>query len=120
MRSEKFCDDCLIAPTERSGDRNHENMRKLRRILAQAIFPKGSMLAVSNIAHLVLSVLLAAIPSYGYTVLTHEAIIDSVWDASIQKLLLKRFPDATPEELNQAHAYAYGGSIIQDMGYYPF
>jgi len=24
-------------------------------------------------------------PTYGYTVLTHEAIIDSVWDASIQK-----------------------------------
>ena len=39
---------------------------------------------------------------------------------SIQKLLLKRFPGATPEELEQAHAYAYGGCIIQDMGYYPF
>ena len=57
---------------------------------------------------------------YGYTVLTHEAIIDSVWDTSMQKLLLKRFPGATPEELEQAHAYAYGGCIIQDMGYYPF
>jgi hypothetical protein len=54
--------------------------------------------------------------SYGYTVLTHEAIIDSVSDASLKKLLLKRFPDATPEELEQAHAYTYGGCIIQDMG----
>jgi hypothetical protein len=53
-------------------------------------------------------------------VLTHEAIIDSVWDSSIRGLLLQRFPNATPEELTQAHAYAYGGSIIQDMGYYPF
>jgi len=58
--------------------------------------------------------------SYGYTVLTHEAIIDSVWDASLQKLLLKRFPAATPAELELAHAYAYGGCIIQDLGYYPF
>jgi len=69
---------------------------------------------------LILAALLLAPVSYGYTVLTHEAIIDSVWDASLQKLLLKRFPGATPEELEQAHAYAYGGCIIQDLGYYPF
>jgi len=55
-----------------------------------------------------------------YSVLTHEAIIDSVWDNSIRVLLLQRFPNATPEELTAAHAYAYGGSIIQDLGYYPF
>lgn len=35
-------------------------------------------------------------------------------------MLFKRFPNATPEELLKAHAYAYGGAIIQDMGYYPF
>jgi len=57
---------------------------------------------------------------YGYSVLTHEAIVDSLWDSSIQKMLLKRFPMATPEELEQAHAYVYGGCILQDMGYYPF
>jgi zinc dependent phospholipase C len=56
----------------------------------------------------------------GYSVLTHEAIIDAVWSDGIQPLLLERFPDATPEELHEAHAYAYGGAIIQDMGYYPF
>jgi Zinc dependent phospholipase C len=54
-----------------------------------------------------------------YSVLTHEAIIDVVWDSDIRPLLRQRFPNATPEELRQAHAYAYGGSIIQDMGYYP-
>ena len=64
--------------------------------------------------------LLSSSVSFGYSVLTHEAIVDSLWDASIQKLLLKRFPAATPEELEKAHAYAYGGCIIQDMGYYPF
>lgn len=58
--------------------------------------------------------------SFGYSVLTHEAIVDSLWDASIQKLLLKRFPGTTPEELEKAHAYAYGGCIMPDMGYYPF
>ena len=57
---------------------------------------------------------------YGYSVLTHEAIVDTLWDASIQKMLLQRFPMSTPEELEEAHAYVYGGCIIQDMGYYPF
>ena len=56
----------------------------------------------------------------GYSVLTHEAIIDAEWDDVIKPLLLQRFPGASPEELQQAHAYAYGGAIIQDMGYYPF
>lgn len=55
-----------------------------------------------------------------YAVLTHEAIIDSAWDHSISPLIRKRFPQVTPEELKEAHACAYGGCIIQDMGYYPF
>ena len=56
----------------------------------------------------------------GYSVLTHEAIVDSTWDSAIKPLLLKRFPAATADELTAAHAYAYGGCIIQDLGYYPF
>ena len=55
-----------------------------------------------------------------YSVLTHEAIIDTVWDTSLKPILLKRFPDLTPEQLRQAHAHAYVGAILQDMGYYPF
>ncbi len=58
--------------------------------------------------------------AYGYSVLTHEAIIDSTWDSAIKPLLLKRFPTVTPDDLMAAHAYAYGGCIIQDLGYYPF
>lgn len=54
-----------------------------------------------------------------YAVLAHEAIIDSAWDGNMRPLLLKRFPDATAEQLKEAHGYAYGGAIIQDMGYYP-
>ena len=57
---------------------------------------------------------------FGYSVLSHEAIIDSAWDDAIKPLLLQRFPDATPDELRTAHGYAYGGAVIQDMGYYPF
>jgi Zinc dependent phospholipase C len=65
--------------------------------------------------------LLFPVPAaYSYSVLTHEAIIDSTWDSAISPLLLKRFPAATPDELTQAHAFAYGGCIIQDLGYYPF
>ena len=55
-----------------------------------------------------------------YSVLSHEALIDAAWDAAIRPILLERFPSATPDELRQAHGYAYGGAIIQDMGYYPF
>jgi Zinc dependent phospholipase C len=58
-------------------------------------------------------------PSGAYSVLTHEAIIDSAWDANIKPLLLARFPNATPDDLRKAHGFAYGGAIIQDMGYYP-
>src|SRR5271165_6859969 len=53
-----------------------------------------------------------------YSVLTHETLIDSAWDVTIKPLLLKRFPGATPDELRTAHSYAYGGAVIQDMGYY--
>src|ERR1022692_1371209 len=67
-----------------------------------------------------LLVLFSAQSASSYSVLTHEAIIDSTWDSAIKPLLLKRFPASTADELTQAHAYAYGGSIIQDLGYYPF
>ncbi len=55
-----------------------------------------------------------------YSVLTHEAIVDVLWVDSIQPALLARFPDATPDQLLEAHAHTYGGCIIQDLGYYPF
>jgi hypothetical protein len=56
----------------------------------------------------------------GYSVLTHEAIVDTLWVDSIRPVLMKRFPDATDDQIDEAHAYAYGGCIIQDLGYYPF
>ncbi len=56
----------------------------------------------------------------GYSVLTHEEIVDLLWKDQIAPLLLEKYPGTSPEELRMAHGYAYGGSLIQDMGYYPF
>jgi zinc dependent phospholipase C len=68
-----------------------------------------------------LAVLLALpTPVHAYAVLSHEAIIDAVWETHIKTLLLKKFPQATEEDLSRAQAFAYGGAIIQDMGYYPY
>ena len=64
--------------------------------------------------------LLLSFPLHAYSVLTHEAIIDTAWDRDIKPLLLKHYPAATRDELLHAHATAYAGAIIQDMGYYPF
>jgi hypothetical protein len=58
--------------------------------------------------------------SSAYSVLTHQTIIDSAWDDSIEPLLLKRYRASSAEQLRKARAYAYAGAIIQDMGYYPF
>jgi hypothetical protein len=58
--------------------------------------------------------------SAAYSVLTHQELIDLAWNDSIRPLLLARFPGASAEQLREAHAYAYGGCAIQDMGYYPF
>jgi Zinc dependent phospholipase C len=54
-----------------------------------------------------------------YSVLTHEALVDAMWDVQLKPILRARFPNATPEDLKKAHGFAYGGAIIQDMGYYP-
>ena len=59
-------------------------------------------------------------PAGAYAVLSHEAIIDAAWDSHLRPLLLKKYPAATEEDLSRAQAYAYGGAIIQDMGYYPY
>jgi hypothetical protein len=57
---------------------------------------------------------------FAYGVFTHQQLIDLAWDNSIRPLLLSRFPNTSVAELRLAHAYAYGGCVIQDMGYYPF
>jgi hypothetical protein len=65
---------------------------------------------------------IVAVPRHAgaYSVLSHEANIDALWDSAIRPLLVKRFPRATRDEVAKARAYAYGGSVVQDLGYYPF
>jgi Zinc dependent phospholipase C len=67
-----------------------------------------------------LIVLMCGTGSSAYSVLTHEEIVDLLWADELQPLLLKRFPGLSEEQLKEAHAYAYGGAVIQDLGYYPF
>jgi Zinc dependent phospholipase C len=69
---------------------------------------------------LFLFTLCLARPCRAYSVLTHEEIVDLLWQDQIQPLLKNRFPAATEEDLRKAHAFAYGGCVVQDMGYYPF
>jgi hypothetical protein len=66
--------------------------------------------------------LLVACPPSGkaYGVLTHHQLIDQAWNTVIVPILLNRFPSLTADQLREAHAYAYGGCIVQDFGYYPF
>src|SRR5271155_176115 len=67
-----------------------------------------------------LSVLMCNGLASAYSVLTHEEIVDLLWTAEIRPLLLKRDPGLSEDQLKEAHAYAYGGAVIQDLGYYPF
>lgn len=64
--------------------------------------------------------LLGPVHARAYSVLTHEALVDTLWNDAIRPALVKRFPATTEDRLTKARAYAYGGCIIQDLGYYPF
>jgi Zinc dependent phospholipase C len=69
---------------------------------------------------LVLLLILSSARARSYSVLTHEEIVDLLWTSNILPLIEHRFPDLTDDQIKEAHAYAYGGSVIQDLGYYPF
>jgi hypothetical protein len=69
---------------------------------------------------LLLAVVLVCPPADAYSLQSHEQLIDLTWKSSIAPLLKSRYPHLTPEELERARAYAYAGSVIQDIGYYPF
>src|ERR1035437_957752 len=69
---------------------------------------------------ILLMVLMSCSRSSAYSVLTHEEIVDLLWTDQIQPLLLKRYPGLSKDQITEAHAYAYGGAAIQDLGYYPF
>ena len=81
---------------------------------------KGWRLFSFRALALLLVVLMCRGGSFAYSVLTHEEIVDLLWTDEIRPLLLKRYPGLSEDQLKEAHAYAYGGAVIQDLGYYPF
>jgi hypothetical protein len=81
---------------------------------------KGWPLLSVRAATLLLVVVVCSGGLSAYSVLTHEEIVDLVWTDEIQPLLLKQYPGLSEDQIREAHAYAYGGAVIQDLGYYPF
>jgi len=59
-------------------------------------------------------------PAFSYSVLAHETLVDSAWDTVIVPMLKARFGNVDVNAFNEARAYAYGGAVMPDMGYYPF
>ena len=80
----------------------------------------GCRLLCGHAVALLLIVLTCSGGSSAYSVLTHEEIVDLVWADQIRPLLLQRYPGLSEDQIKEAHAYAYGGAVIQDLGYYPF
>ncbi|MFC6645904.1 zinc dependent phospholipase C family protein [Granulicella cerasi] len=75
---------------------------------------------IQSAATLLLCAAAAPRASEAYSLQTHEQLIDLTWQSSIVPLLLSRYPTLTPDQIEHARAYAYGGCVIQDIGYYPF
>jgi hypothetical protein len=76
--------------------------------------------SVTLAAMILMIALLCPRRAEGYSLLTHEQLIDLTWQDSIVPLLLSRYPNLTQAQLDIARSYAYGGCVIQDIGYYPF
>src|ERR1700719_1169029 len=97
---------------------NSENQVKIR--VPQSVDCRGWNPWGIRVMAVLLVILLCASVSFAYSVLTHEQIIDLLWTDELRPLLLERFPELTEDQLKEAHGYAYGGAVIQDLGYYPF
>jgi len=116
-------DTALIAKIqvrEQAAETSHceRRVRNLPLQVGDHMLVSAERMKILWVVALVASVL--PVRAHGYSVLTHEAIVDSLWDNGIRQVLVQKFPDATADQLREAHAYAYGGCIIQDLGYYPF
>jgi len=88
--------------------------------ISSGTIAKGWRLLTVRAVALLLIVLVCRGGSSAYSVLTHEEIVDLLWTDEIRPLLLKRYPGLSEDQIKEAHAYAYGGAVIQDLGYYPF
>ena len=81
---------------------------------------RGWRLFSTRATAIFLTVLICSGGLWAYSVLTHEEIVDLLWSDEIRPMLLQRYPGLSEDQIKQAHAYAYGGAVIQDLGYYPF
>ncbi len=124
---------CVVDPLPRRAQRLRSNCTPATRVIqskpipfqADAISQTSFMNSqryrlLTRTMVLIVAVLLSRGGLSAYSVLTHEEIIDLAWTAGIRPLLLLHFPGMSEDEIKDAHAYAYGGSVIQDLGYYPF
>ena len=102
--SRRYLTHCSVSETKRIRKRRHipNSVRTILKLTA------------------LLAILLSATPAVPYSVQTHQELIDLAWKQSIRPILLKKYPTLTEAQLQEAHAYAYGGCAIQDFGYYPF
>jgi Zinc dependent phospholipase C len=89
-------------------------------LLSLGNIAKGWCLLFTRALVLLLFLLMCTGDTFAYSVLTHEEIVDLLWKDEICPLLPKRYPGLSEDQLKEAHAYAYGGAVIQDLGYYPF
>ncbi len=89
-------------------------------VSSRGAIAQSSRLRSIRVVGLLLFLLICSGGSYAYSVLTHEEIVDLLWTDEIQPLLLQRYPGLSEDQIREAHAYAYGGAVIQDLGYYPF
>jgi hypothetical protein len=97
---------------------NSENHIKI--LPSQGTTASGWRVFSVRVLAILVMVLTCSGGSLAYSVLTHEEIVDLLWTDGIRPLLLERYPELSKDQLKEAHAYAYGGAVIQDLGYYPF
>lgn len=108
---------CDVYEVRSSDSHNLSPRSGIRRLLTTK--NRWRMLAARAVC-LLLILMICHGSSPAYSVLTHEEIVDLLWKGEIRPLLLKRYPGMTDDQIKEAHAYAYGGAVIQDLGYYPF
>jgi hypothetical protein len=91
------------------------DLSSIRKLLRNNLF-----VPVPRCIAIVIVLLIGCGTSQAYSVLTHEELIDLLWNDHLRPMILARYPGLTDDQIREAHAYAYGGAVIQDMGYYPF
>lgn len=103
-----------------AGERGLRPERFKPKVLSRDVTTYVSCFPPVRVLAVIVILLMGCSAAFGYSVLTHEQIVDLAWTDRIRPLLLKRYPGLSEEQIKDAHAYAYGGAVIQDLGYYPF